>query len=382
MLEFRIARRYLWAARKEAHTAFLSLISMLGLAVGVATLLISLALLSGLQGQIKARLIASSPQILIEPAGKNTIDEAPVIEAAARKLGMRDVRTIVSGIAWGANQQERRGRPLRLRSSPTTLPSDSINLSRDASAGLGLTLGDSIAVVAPRTRLTPFGPVPIMKSYHIARILPPTMDERAAEGRLDVSEMERLFGTNGPTSMEMYGDAADTDSIQQKLAAEFPNVQVKTWKEINRPLFLALRLEKVVMFVTISLIIFVAALNLISSLSMLILEKRPGVGVLRTLGATEQTILTIFLAVGLLIGISGTVVGNAFGLGFAWAANRYHLIPLPSDIYFISYLPFTLELSDVAGVNLVAIALSVLATWYPARAASRLDPIVAIREEA
>jgi len=208
------------------------------------------------------------------------------------------------------------------------------------------------------------------------------MDERAAEGRLDVSEMERLFGTNGPTSMEMYGDAADTDSIQQKLAAEFPNVQVKTWKEINRPLFLALRLEKVVMFVTISLIIFVAALNLISSLSMLILEKRPGVGVLRTLGATEQTILTIFLAVGLLIGISGTVVGNAFGLGFAWAANRYHLIPLPSDIYFISYLPFTLELSDVAGVNLVAIALSVLATWYPARAASRLDPIVAIREEA
>src|SRR5438552_7882 len=381
MLELRIARRYLWAARKEAHTAFLSLISMLGLAVGVATLLISLALLSGLQGQIKARLIASSPQLLIEPAGKNTIDEAPVIEAAARKLGMRDIRATVSGIAWGANQQERRGRPLRLRSASRPVPSDAINLARDAAAGLGLTSSDSITIVAPRTRLTPFGPVPIMKRYRIAEILPPATDERSAEGTLDVSEMERLFGTNGPTSIEMYGDAAAVDAIQQKLAAEFPNVQVKTWKQINRPLFLALRLEKVVMFATISLIIFVAALNLISSLSMLILEKRPGVGILRTLGATEKTILTIFLAVGLLIGIGGTLVGNFFGLGFAWAANRYHLVPLPSDIYFISYLPFAVEPDDVAGVNLVAIALSVLATWYPARAASRLDPITAIREE-
>ncbi|HEY8132221.1 MAG TPA: FtsX-like permease family protein, partial [Thermoanaerobaculia bacterium] len=217
--------------------------------------------------------------------------------------------------------------------------------------------------------------------YRIAQILVPAGEERAAEATLDRSEMERLFGTHGPTSIEMYGDAANAESMQRQLAAEFPNVQVKTWKEINRPLFLALRLEKVVMFVTISLIIFVAALNLISSLSMLILEKRPGVGVLRTLGATEKTILTTFLAVGLLIGITGTLVGNLIGLGFAWAANRYHLVPLPSDIYFISYLPFTVEADDVTGVNLVAIALSVLATWYPARAASRLDPIAAIREE-
>jgi len=381
VLELKIARRYLWAARKQAHTAFLSLISMLGLAVGVATLLISLALLSGLQGQIKARLIASSPQLLIEPAGKNTIDEATVIEAEARKLGMKDVRAAVSGMAWGANQNERRGRPLRLRSAAGSLAADSINLSRDSAAALGLTTGDTIAIVAPRTRLTPFGPVPIMKQYRIATILPPAVDERSAEATLDTSEMERLFGTNGPTSIEMYGDSADADTIQQKLATDFPGVQVKTWKEINRPLFLALRLEKVVMFVTIAMIIFVAALNLISSLSMLVLEKRPGVGVLRTLGATQKTILLVFLAVGLLIGIGGTLVGNAFGLGFAWAANRYHLVPLPSDIYFISYLPFTIEPSDVAEVNIVAILLSILATWYPARAASRLDPITAIREE-
>jgi lipoprotein-releasing system permease protein len=166
------------------------------------------------------------------------------------------------------------------------------------------------------------------------------------------------------------------------LQAQFPGVQVKTWKEINRPLFLALRLEKIVMFATISLIIFVAALNLISSISMLVLEKRPSVGILRTLGASERSILLIFLEVGLLIGITGTILGNVTGIGLAWAANKYHLFPLPTDIYFVPYLPFRLDLEDVIGVNVVAVILSVLAAWYPARAASRLDPIVAIKEEA
>lgn len=379
MIELRIARRYLWAARKQAHTAFLSIISMLGLAVGVATLIISLALLSGLQGQIKERLIASSPQLLIEPIGKNTIDKADAIAAEGRRLGMREAREIVSGIAWGANEAERRGRPIRVRSGAGE--SDTIAISRDVAAGLGLTVGDQITIVAPRTRLTPFGPLPVWRKYRIARLLPAAVDEHASEAMLDIREAERLFGTNGPTSIEMYGDAALADAAQAKLAGDFPNAQVKTWKEINRPLFLALRLEKIVMFATISLIIFVAALNLISSLSMLIMEKRPGVGVLRTLGATDRSILTIFMEVGLLIGFTGTLLGDAIGLGVALSANRFHLVPLPRDIYFIRYLPFTIDRLDVIGVNVVAIALSVLATWYPARMASRLDPIAAIREE-
>jgi lipoprotein-releasing system permease protein len=383
MLESRIARRYLWAARKRAHTAFLSLISMLGLAVGVAVLLISLALLSGLQGQIKARLIQSSPQILIEPSGSNTIDDAPAIIAAAQRLGMT-VRPLVTGIAWGANDEEKRGRPLRIRSGAARqfAYDDEIGLTRDAAAALGLNTRDVVTIVAPRTRLTPFGPVPVWKKYRIAQLLPPASDDRAAEASLNLGEAESLFGTGGrPTSIEMWGNADRAEEVQAQLAARFPRVQVKTWKEINRPLFLALRLEKVVMFATISLIIFVAALNLISSLSMLIMEKRPAVGVLRTLGATERTILTIFLEVGLLIGISGTLLGNAAGLGLAWAVNRYHLIPLPADIYFVNYLPFKLEPGDVAGVNVVAVLLSIIATWYPARMASRLDPIAAIREE-
>src|SRR5438552_9966260 len=241
MLETRIARRYLWAARKQAHTAFLSLISMLGLAVGVATLLISLALLSGLQGQIKERLIASSPQILIEPAGSNTIADAPAVAAAGQRLGMREIHAVVSGIAWGANEEERRGRPMRIRSggeAPPPVPSRSnlhtIALTRDFGAAVGLTTGDSITVIAPRTRLTPFGPTPVWRKYRVTRILAPSNEDRGGDAILVLSEAEWLFGKTGaPSSIEMYADVNRAEDIQRQLAARFPNARVKNWKECN-----------------------------------------------------------------------------------------------------------------------------------------------------
>lgn len=379
-VEHRIARRYFWAARQRAHTFFLAAISMLGLAIGVFALLVSIALLSGLQDQIKSRLIQSSPQLLIEPAGSVTIAESDQIVAAARKLGIRDVRPIVSGIGWGANDAERRGRPMRIRSSSST-PSDDIILSQEYSTSLGLSDGDSVVVVAPRTRLTPFGPMPVWRKYKIAALRPTPAPEVDAE--LSLGEAERLFGVSGPTAIETFGDAERAEELQGALASRFPAVQVKTWKEINRPLFLALRLEKIVMFATISLIIFVAALNLISSISMLVLEKRPQVGILRTIGATERSILTIFLEVGLLIGITGTLLGNLAGLGLISLENQLHLTRflLQQRIYYLPYLPFKIDPEDVLGVNAVAVVLSILAAWYPARAASRLDPITAIREE-
>ena len=382
MIELRIARRYFWSVRRRMHTAMLAVISMLGLAIGVFALLFSIALLSGLQGQIKGRLIASSPQLLIEPVNSMTLVDSEAVVAAARSLGARDIRPTVAGIGWGANEEEKRGRPMRIRSGASRgVTDDEVELTRDYAASLGLDRGDTVVAVAPRTRLTPFGPMPVWRKYRIAKLTTASSNENAGDAYLTLAETERLFGTNGhPTVIETWGNADRAEEMQRALKARFPGVQVKTWKEINRPLFLALRLEKVVMFATISLIIFVAALNLISSISMLVLEKRPSVGILRTLGATERTILLIFLEVGLIIGISGTILGNVAGIGLAWAANKYHFIPLPRDIYFLSYLPFHLDPSDILGVNVVAIGLSILAAWYPARVASRLDPIAAIRE--
>ncbi|HVT04383.1 MAG TPA: FtsX-like permease family protein [Thermoanaerobaculia bacterium] len=399
--ELRIAIRYLWAARRRLHTAFLALISTLGLAVGVATLLISLALLSGLQGKIKGRLVASSPHLLLEPVQGDALRDGEKISAALRKFPVLSSERVISGMAWAANPSEGAGRPIRIRSYSGTVapaaersfgrewaipsrdPRHEIFITRDLASTMSVFLGDDITVVAPRTRLTPFGPVPVWKKYRIARLLPAAQDEHAAEAFLSFEEESALFQTGGfPTSVEVYlRDVSVVDEIQATLQSELPSVRVKSWKDINKPLFLALRLEKVVMFATISLIIFVAALNLISSLSMLIVEKRSRVGILRTLGASESSILMIFLGVGLLIGLFGTLLGNLLGIGLSWAADRYHLVPLPGDMYFVTYIPFTIDWRDVLGVNLIAIALSSLATWYPARMASKLDPIVAIREE-
>ncbi|HEX6159138.1 MAG TPA: hypothetical protein VF111_03160, partial [Thermoanaerobaculia bacterium] len=297
-IESQIARRYLWTARKQRHTAFLSIISILGLAVGVGALLISIALLSGLQGQIKRQLIESSPQVLAEPMGQQTIGDAPQIVARARQLGMRIVKPHISGIGYGANEEQGRGRPVRVRSYPPgaepkahgsrliRVPDDvaRIWVTPGFGASLSLQQGDSVTVIAPRARLTPFGPVPVMKRFRIVAFVVPDESEVNTDAWLSEDEASRLFGTGGnPTSIEMYGPTESADRVQAALVQSFPRVQFKTWKDINRPLVLALRLEKIVMFATISLIIFVAALNLVSSLSMLILEKRPSVGVLRTL---------------------------------------------------------------------------------------------------
>jgi lipoprotein-releasing system permease protein len=400
-VETRIARRYLWAARKQAHTAFLSIMSMLGLALGVAATLIAIALLSGLQGQIKGRLIQNSPQVLVEPSGQNMIDGADQVIARAKALGMRDVRPYIAGIGYGANEDSQSGRAMRMRSlvpghepqtdigptgEPRTFQSEDagIALTRAFASSLALDVGDSVMVVAPRMRLTPFGPVPVTRRFRITRIVkaPEDEEQETTDAWLDPTEASNLLATNGrPTTIEMYGDETRAEAVQAALATEFPKLQFKTWKEINRPLFLALRLEKVVMFAAISLIIVVAALNLVSSLAMLILEKRPSVGVLRTLGATERNIRSVFMQLGLLIGLTGTLLGNILGVGFSWAANHWQLVPPPSDLAFISYLPFALDVEDIVGVNAVAVLLSVIATWYPARVASRLDPIAAIKED-
>ena len=395
--ELTTAFRYLAMVRKRRHTAFLALISTLGLAVGVAALLISIALLSGLQGQIKGRMMAASPNLLIEPKGRHSIEDPAAIGAEAKRLGLNTVVPVISGISWGSNRKEGTGRPAQIRSfdavrrpqaqtgsgSEEEDRASGVSVTRSFAGALGLTLGDEITIVAPRTRLTPFGPAPVWKNYIITAIVPLTGEEKTFDVQLSFDEAANIFDTEGlPTSMEIYSrSTTDFDAAQRNMVERFPSVIVKTWKDINRPLFLALRLEKMVMFATISLIIFVAALNLISSLSMLIVEKRPQVGVLRTLGASERSILMIFAGLGLLIGLIGTVAGNVIGLGFAWLADRYQLIPLPGEMYYLAHIPFAIDWLDVVVVNAVAVVLCTIATWYPARIASRLDPITAIHED-
>lgn len=400
MYEIRIAMRYLWMSRRKAHTAFLSIISVLGLAVGVATLLVSLALLSGLQGEIKGRLMNEGPHLVVEPRGAVGIEDYENVVSALERAGAGRVQPVISGTVWISDPEGGRGRPARIRSfsSVRDLPSDmafgrewvaeeippdqAIAVTRDLVSSLGLFLRSEMMIVTPRTRLTPFGPSPVWKRYRVARILPPEFDALAPKVLLPFEELSSLLGTDGlPTSIEVLGSPGDAVKIRDAMRAAYPDLLFNTWQEINRPLFLALRLEKVVMFATISLVIVVAALNLISTLAMVIIEKRPQIGVLRTLGATERSVMGTFLLYGLLIGVTGTLLGNLLGLGFSWAAEETDLITLPAHIYFADHLPFRIDWIDVVGVNSVTVLLSIITTWWPARAAARLDPVVAIREE-
>jgi lipoprotein-releasing system permease protein len=391
--ELRIAARYLWSTRKRLHTAFLSIISTLGLAVGVATLIISLALLSGLQNRIKNRLMATSPHILIEPSGSPMIENADVAIREAEALGGR-AEPYVAGMVWVSNRSKELGRPAHMRTLASNGPVQAERLTastsdrrayltRTMAAALRIESDDEVVVVGPRTRLTPFGPSPVWRAYQSVFMVSRVESDEETDVFLEFEDASSLFLTEGkPTAIEVWlDDVARADSVRERLIAAVPGVEVKTWKEINRPLFLALRLEKVVMFATISLIVLVAALNLICSLAMLVVEKRGRIGILRTMGSTGASIRRIFLFVGILIGVVGTALGNVLGISASWIADRFGLVPFPGDGFLVSHVPFEIEVPEILAVNVIALVLTAIATWYPAHIASKLDPMTAIREE-
>jgi len=404
--ELFIALRYLLARRKQAFISLISLISTLGVGVGVMALIIALALMTGLQQELRDRIVGSTAHIYAfrvgggfeDPAGdlKRLEAQPGVIGAAPVVLGKGILRSAdadqfitIKGVDPALEPRVTEVSSSMLEGSMAALATrseegpDGIVIGADLASGLRVSVGDLVELIVAEGTLTPAGMMPraprTLKIEGIYRLGLFEFDAAYAFVHMDVaSQLLRRFG---PDFIELRAeDMFDAPALARRIENTLgPQYQLQDWSEMNSSLFSALWLEKMAISITIGLIVMVAALNIIASLILLVMEKSRDIAILKTMGCSKQRIRTIFMLQGLVIGVIGTTVGAVLGLLVSYIADRFRLIRIPTEVYQISYVPFTVEWSDFLAVVLASVAICFIATIYPSRQAAKLDPAQALR---
>ncbi len=429
--ELFVAARYLRAKRRQAVIGVITVISIVGVAAGVASLIIALAINNGFRQDLQERLLGSTSHINLlrvesdgirnwqellarlqkQPhvvAGAPAIYEQVLISRGARAQGAilkgiipQDERrvsdildTIKSGSADSleARQEDRSAtlppkpddEPNPLSASITaSLPP--IILGKDMADQLGATVGSLVTVTSPQGELTPFGIVPKYKRFKVTGIFSSSFYEYDNTWAfISLADAQKLFDLGDVVSVLEFkiDDIYQAPEIAQKLEASAGKGFMSTnWMEQNRAIFHALRLERVVTFITIGLIVFVAALNILISLIMMVMEKTRDIAVLVSMGAKKRQVRRIFIYQGILIGVIGTVLGLIAGYSLSWAAGHYHLLSLSAEVYSIDYVPFAPRAIDGVLVAIIAIGVSFVATLYPSWSAASVLPAEALRYE-
>jgi len=408
--ELRIALRYLTARRKQAFISVISAISMLGVIVGVMALFIALGLMTGLQTEIREKILGSTAHISVYRSGNEGIAEyRQVVEALRRAPGVLGAAPVVYGkaILWGptgsaapatlkgvvptdektvtkvATQMEE-GTFDALESAPVDgLPP--ILLGRDLAARLNVGPGDVVTVTTPQGQLSPMGVLPGRKKFRVAGTVRSGLFEfDSAWAYLSLAAAQRIFDQGDQASL-VEARVADMFRVKEAALGIVGHLgegySTTDWIEMNHSLFSALWLEKTAIAITIGLIVLVAALNIVATLILMVMEKHKDIAVLVSMGASRGAITRIFMLQGTLIGTAGTLVGAALGWGACQVLDRYRVIRVPEDVYQIAYVPFRLLPGDAAIVVAGAILVCLLATLHPARGAARLDPAEALRYE-
>jgi lipoprotein-releasing system permease protein len=401
--ELFVALRYLLARRKQAFISLISLISVLGVAVGVMALLIALALMTGLQGELRDRLIGSTAHVYVFKVGGIKDQDAEV----KRLLEVPDVAGAAPVLlGWGLIQSASESQPMQLkgivpRLEPTvtnvgkamiagrlddlSVQSDGVSgivIGKDLADKLAVSVGEEVRIVTAEQRLTPFGMSPKSRKFKIVGIFRLGLAEfDASYGFLDLEVAKSLLNKEGPDYIELrVRDLFLAQGIADDITARFGADYVcQDWSDMNKPLFSALWLEKMAISITIGVIVAVAALNIIASLILLVMEKSRDIAILKTMGSSAASIRRIFVLQGLVIGLVGTVAGAAGGLSLIYVLDTFQLIHVPIDVYQIAYVPFKLEPLDAVVVIAAAMLICFVATIYPSRQASRLDPAQALR---
>ena len=402
--ELFVALRYLLAKRKQAFISVISLISALGVTVGVMAVLIALALMTGLQGELRDRIVGSMAHAYVQKAGGLTDPEAEVkkLLSVPRVIGAAPIvqgKALLTSDGGGeafievkgiVPEQERT--VTQIERAMLTGSLDALNtaagdvsgilLGKDLAANLHISVGDRVRLLTPEGTLTPFGPIMRPRLFKVAGTFSLGLfeyDSGYGFVRLDVAE--RMLGRTQPDLIElriddMFAAPQVVKSIPARLGSDY---LAQDWADLNGALFSALWIEKMAISITIGLIVMVAALNIAGSLILLVMEKSRDIAILKTMGSSAISIRRIFMLQGLVIGVLGTSTGAAAGYALIYVLDRYKLIQVPIDVYQISYVPFTLRPLDFAIVVVAALAICFVATIYPSRQASRLDPAQALR---
>lgn len=404
--ELFVAGRYLRAKRKQAVISVITVISIAGVAAGVMALVIAIAINNGFRTSLQRSLLGTTAHVMIlekEPA--NGIENWKELEPQLRKIA--DVTTVAAGLygqvllsgplGGQASGAEVKGIPVdappdillhvkqgsfdALRNQ-TGIPG--IIVGTKLAQTTGMQLGAVINVISPQGPLTPFGMSPNYKRFRVVGIFESGFYEiDSLYAFTSLQSAEQLFDVQNVNSIELKLDdiykAPEVAAAAQKIIG--PRLVANTWMEQYKQILSALNSEKIVTAITIGLIVLIAALNILITLVMMVMEKNRDIALLMSMGARQQQIRKIFLLQGLLIGVVGTVIGLILGYSLSILANRYHWISLNQEVYSFSYVPFNPHWQDGIWIAAVAIFVSFIATLYPARSATRIAPVEALRYE-
>ena len=411
--ELFVSFRYLLAKRRQTFISLITFISIAGVAVGVTALIVVLAVMNGFQDDLRSRILGITSHAVVGSfngafsdyqALMKEVEKEPGVVAATpfvyAQVMISSGKNVSGAILRGIDPQTAakviniqdnmlRGNLGDLRTEPPSASGSAaqpgIILGVELSNNLGIRHGEWVTVISPSGRLTPMGQVPKSKLFQVVGIIQSGMYEYDNTlAYISLTAAQQFLGVGDTVSGvevrldDIYQARQIAEALRSRLGLPY---WVRDWMQMNRNLFSALKLEKVVMFIILTLIILVAAFNIVSSLIMLVMEKTRDIAILKAMGATTASIRKIFVMEGFLIGTTGTLLGLLGGYILCSLLKKYQFIELPRDVYYISTLPVKMEALDVGMIALAAIFISLVATLYPSRQAAKLDPAEALRYE-
>ena len=407
--ELYVATRYLVARRRQTFISVFSAVSALGVSVGVMALVIALALMTGMQQELRDRIVGSAAHVYVQKLlGGSFVDleteiakleSVPGVAAAAPVMlgyGMATAHGVDEFITLKGVDPALEAQVTDIAESIVVGSFSALSEPRDGIVGgvvigdelsrsLRASVGDTISVLTPQgATLSPMGPVPRWRRLDVVGVFSLGLREYdGSYGFVSLDVAGRLFNRDWVDMMELRVEDLDeapavAGAVTESLGSEY---FAYDWGQLNQALFSALWLEKMAIGVTIGLIMMVAALNIVASLVLLVMQKSRDIAILKTMGASSKSIRAIFVLQGGIIGVVGTAVGAAAGVALSWSADRYQWIRVPASVYDMGWVPFRVEPSNFLLVVAGSLAVCLFATLYPSRQASRLDPAEALRYE-